>query len=193
MQRTTLFLLIIALSLGGYIYIYEIQPNEEEEVANQEGRTLFSFEEEQVQRLKITTEDKKLEFIRNDENAEIPWQMKQPEDIPADEAPIVFLLDLLIKEQSSRTFKVENLEEYGLAEPFATIEFQLNNDQKKTVTLGKSTFNEKKVYAQINPNKDNAMKVDIVSMDFRNAVNRSLSEWKHPSQSPEQNSQESES
>jgi len=183
MQRTTLFLLMIALSLGGYVYLFELQ-SANQTVVNSSKSHIFSFKEKAVKHLKITNKEETLAFMRNDKG-DVTWQMKQPEEVAADEAPIAFLLDLLITTSPRKTFeaKSKELQEYGLAEPFATIEIKLANNQKHKVLLGSKTFNEKGIYAQIDPDKTDSTKIDIVPMDFKNAVDRSLSDWKKDSDS----------
>lgn len=178
MQKTTLILVLIAFGLGGYVYFYEMKSTSQQEVANSQ-QNLFSFQEDQVQRLMIEKEKQTLEFIRL-ETSETSWRMKRPEGSPAKESAIVFLLDLLISESSSRTFEInrDQLEEYGLKKPLATIEIELDNKTKHRVILGKITLNDQQIYARIDPNKNQTIDVHIIPIDFQYAVDRSLSEWK---------------
>jgi hypothetical protein len=188
MQKTTLILVLIALGLGGYVYFYEIKSNSQEQVAGNSQQNLFSFQEDQVQRLTIEKEKQTFEFVRL-ETSDQSWRMKQPEGSPAKKSAIVFLLDLLSKESSSRTFEIQRdqLEEYGFKTPLATIEVELENNTKHRVILGKTTLNEKQIYARIDPSENqNNIDVHIVPIDFQYAVNRSLSEWKQqPESEPE--------
>ncbi|MFB6276797.1 MAG: DUF4340 domain-containing protein [Halothece sp.] len=183
MQKTTLILVLIALGLGGYVYFYEIKSNSQEQVAGNSQQNLFSFQEDQVQRLTIEKEKQTFEFVRL-ETSDQSWRMKQPEESPAKESAIVFLLDLLSKESSSRTFEIQRdqLGEYGFKTPLATIEVELNNNTKHRVILGKTTFNNKQIYARIDPKENKQIKIYLLPIDFQNAVNRSLSQWKQKSE-----------
>lgn len=181
MQKTTLALVLIALGLGGYVYFYEIRSQSPEEITNEAEKRLFSFSEEDVQRLiidKVTGEI--FEFVRL-ETAASSWRMKKPEGSPAEESAVVFLLDLLVKERSSKTFTVEadQLKSYGLEDPFATIQIELKDQTKHQVILGNPTFNNEEIYAQINPEESSTTDIYILPINFQYAVERSLSEWKY--------------
>lgn len=180
MQKTTLLLVLIALGLGGYVYWSEMKPQSQSEtvVVSEEG--LFSFTEEEVQRLTIQRgEGERLAFIRL-ETAASSWRMKQPEGTPAEEGAIAFLLDLLLKENTSKTFTVEteNLTLYGLDQPSVRINIELKNNTKHQIVLGNPTFDEESIYAQINPDENQETEVYILPIDFQYAVERPLSEWK---------------
>jgi len=189
MQKTTLVLILIALGLGGYIYFFEIRFPSQEETETASQQSLFSFAEADVQRLEIEKNSgETLEFLRLEDTAN-SWQMKQPEDSPAEEGTIVFLLDLLVKESSSETFTVEadQLETYGLNNPLATINIELQDNTNHQVVLGNPTFDEEQIYAQINPEDGATQAISILPIDFQYAVERSLSEWKAspPADKPE--------
>jgi len=179
MQKTTLILMLVALGLGGYVYFFEMQSGSQQEVAGNSQQDLFSFTEDQVKQLTIEKPKETFEFIRL-ETSDTSWRMKRPEGAPAKESSIVFLLDLLISESSSRTFDIQRdqLKDYGFKNPLATIEVTLENNTKHRVILGNKTLNEKQLYARINPDKNESIQVHIVPIDFQYAVERSLSDWK---------------
>ena len=192
MQKTTLVLVLIALGLGGYVYFYETRSSSQEETVTASSKSLFNFEEEDVQRLIIDKGNgQTLEFIRLETTAS-NWRMKQPEGSPAAESSIVFLLDLLVKTSSPKTFSVEKkqLEAYGLNNPLATINIELNNEMKHQVVLGNSTFDDEQIYAQINPEENDSTEIYILPINFRYAVERSLSEWKQSSPSEKEETPE---
>lgn len=176
MQKTTLFLVLLALGLGGYVYFNEIHSPPPEETATTSEETLFTFEQKEVQQLTIEREEETLTLIRSDEG----WKMTKPEEAMAKESAIVFLLDLLTTETNSETFTVEKkqLEAYRLSEPLATITIELKDNTQHTMMLGNTTFNNKEVYAQINPEADAMQEVKIIPIDLKSAVERPLSEWK---------------
>ena len=176
MQKTTLFLVLLALGLGGYVYFSEIHSPPPEETATTSKETLFTFKQKEVQQLIIEREEETLTLIRSDEG----WEMTKPEEAMAKESAIVFLLDLLTTETNSETFTVEKnqLEAYRLSEPSATIKFQLEDETEHTIMLGNTTFNDEEVYAQINPEADAMQEVKIIPIDLKSAVERPLSEWK---------------
>lgn len=182
LQRTTLILLLLALGLGGFVYFYEIQgAKQSPSVANQEQQ-IFSFDEKQVQYLMVNTKGQRLEFERKDKSGKPTWLMKTPNEAPAADASVLYLMDLLAKGKSSRTIQIpaDQLQQYGLAPPQATVEVKLNDQKTHQLILGKPDFNRSFLYAQADPPPKPVGNVNVllVSTDFDNAVNRSLSEWK---------------
>lgn len=190
LQRTTLILLVLALGLGGFVYLYEIKGATQRQEAKAKEQQIFSFEEEQVQSFTVKTKEQTLLFERGDKSGKPKWLMKAPSQTPASDASVSYLMNLLVKGKSDRTIQVPaaQLREYGLDLPQATIVVKLNNQKTHQLILGKPVFNSNFLYAQADSPGLAAGNVDVllVSTDFENAVNRSLSEWK--SQEPSQSS-----
>ncbi|MGD1913518.1 MAG: DUF4340 domain-containing protein [Rivularia sp. (in: cyanobacteria)] len=183
LQRTTLVLLLLAVLLGGFVYFYEIQWKSQQEQVKKKQRQLFSFKEEDVKTLKITTPSETIILERSQESNSSRWLMKSPDTVPANDAIVAFLLDLLEKEESESTLttSADKLSEFGLKQPQATIDITLNNQKNHKLMLGKPNFDNRFVYAQIQEltNKPNEnVEVILVSKNFENAIKRSLSEWK---------------
>ena len=180
MQKTTLLLVLIALGLGGYVYWYEIKPQSQVETLNNVQKGLFSFEEDQVQSITIQREGTEtLKFIRL-ETADSSWRMKRPEGTPVADSSIVFLLNLLIQDDSYKTFTVKSnqLEQYGLKNPYASISIELKNNTKHQIFLGNTTFDEQGIYGQINPEDEQETELYILPIDFQSVIERPLSQWK---------------
>ena len=79
--------------------------------------------------------------------------MQVPEKVPASEAAIAYLLDLLVTGKSNRilTVSAAQLSEYGLQQPQATIEVTLNDGKTHRLVLGRADFNRSFLYAQADP------------------------------------------
>jgi hypothetical protein len=182
MKRTTLILLLLALGLGGFVYFYEIQGATQRQETKEQKRRIFSFEEDRVQSFTIKNKDQTLKFERSNSSGVSKWQMKVPSNTPASDASVSYLLDLLVSGKSDRVLQVPaaQLAAYGLHKPQATVEIKLNNQKTHRLILGKPDFNRSFLYAQADPSTQPTGQVDVllVSTDFDNAVNRSLSEWK---------------
>lgn len=180
LQQTTLILLLLALGLGGFVYFYEIQGATQRQEAKANEQQIFSFEEEQVQSFTVKTKEQTLEFERGSPGTK--WLMKAPSKTPASDASVSYLMNLLVKGKSDRAIQVPaaQLPEYGLDQPQASIKVNLKNQKTHQFILGKPDFNRNFLYAQTDPpaKPDANVNVLLVSTDFENAVNRSLSEWK---------------
>lgn len=116
--------------------------------------------------------------------AEKPAQGSDKTGVPASDASVAFLLNLLTTGKSDSTLVMtdpaKQRQEYGLDEPVATVEVKLKNQQSHRLILGKPDFNGTFLYAQSDPPPDKSENIEVllVSPDFQNAVNRPLSEWK---------------
>ncbi|MDY6785680.1 MAG: DUF4340 domain-containing protein [Cyanobacteriota bacterium] len=182
LQRTTWILLATALTLGSFVYLAEFTGSSRREAAELGEQKLFELSEEQIEGVEIARPEQKLRFERTGK-AQQPWQMKQPENVPASEPQIVFLLNLIVEGKSDRAFKVarSRLSEYGLDQPTAEIAIGVKGkEQPHTLLLGKPNFDEKFLYARVDPpdKAEKEVEVVLVPIDFRYAVERDLEDWK---------------
>ncbi len=74
----------------------------------------------------------------------------------------------------------KNLQEYGLENPNSKIRLTLNNGKEYTVNLGKSNFDNSKIYAQVifPESQPNNGKIFLISKSFQYAIERDFDEWK---------------
>lgn len=189
LQKTTLVLMITALVLAIGVYFLELQ--RETQQGNAQGNTqvnqqrLFDFTLAEITDLTITNKGQTIEITKGDQKAAL-WQMKSPVNVPANDAVVNFLLSLLVDTRVNSPLKADNNQfiEYGLKTPIAIIETKLQNQQIYQLFLGQQTFDKSSLYAYKSL-KDQAQQpnqplpqVFIVPLNFQNAVDRSLSEWK---------------
>ncbi|GAB4368587.1 MAG: hypothetical protein Kow00121_07840 [Elainellaceae cyanobacterium] len=179
-KPTTLILVVAALLLGGItaLVVQTQEPATEQSEQPSDPQQLFSFNEEDVQTLTVETREQTLRFERQGENS---WQMQEPQEKPASDASIAFLLDLVASGQSDRSITVPagDRADFGLDEPLATVEVTLNDQETHTLVLGSYDFNRSFLYATADPPEDeNAdLNVLLVSPNFENAVTRPYEEW----------------
>ena len=187
LKRTTWILILLALSLGGFVYFYEIKGAPQREAAQAKQKEIFSFEKDQIQALTVKSQEQTLTFERvTQEAVDKPsisqWQMKAPSNTPASDPSVSYLLDLLVDGKSDRTLSIfpNQLQDYGLDTPQATVEVRLNNQQTHRIILGKPNFNSSFLYAQVDPPAQNPQQLEVllVPIDFEYGVKRPLSEWK---------------
>jgi hypothetical protein len=184
LPRTTVILILLALGLGGFVYFYEIQGANQQEEIKEQKQKIFSFAADDVQSLTVKTKKITLNLERNNQSPNPKWLIKSPISEPANDAIVSYLMDLLIKGKSEQSLSssTNQLGEFGLAQPQATINITLKNQQSHQLILGKSDFNRRFLYAQTDSTTKPNGNIDVllVSTDFANAVNRELSEWKQP-------------
>ncbi|YAF96780.1 MAG: DUF4340 domain-containing protein [Nodularia sp. CChRGM 3473] len=184
LPRTTLVLVLLALGLGGFVYFYEIRGATQRAEIKEQKQQIFSFTEDDVQSLIIKTKDITLNLERNTQSENPKWLLTSPTSEPANDGIVAYLLDLLVKGTSDRTLSTpaNQLGNFGLDQPLATININLKNQQTHQLTLGNPAFNRRFLYAQTDSAAQPNGNVDVllVSPDFENAVNREISEWKQP-------------
>ncbi|MEH2072580.1 MAG: DUF4340 domain-containing protein [Nostoc sp.] len=182
--RTTLILILLALGLGSFVYFHEIKGATQQEEIRKQKQQIFSFAEDDVQVLTVKTKKLTLNLERNNQYSDSKWLIKSPISEPANDAIVSYLMDLLVKGKSERTLSTpaNQLREFALDQPQATINITLKNKQNHQLILGKKNFNGSLLYAEVDPvsKPDGNINVLLVSTDFENAVNRELSEWKQP-------------
>ena len=136
LHKTPLILLTIALSLGVFVYFYEVQGKPQREAAQAQTEQLFGFKEEDVRSLTLTTPTQTLAFAKTpaaprssspkadalpkadsapktaqkttaQPAAEtLVWAMTQPDQAAANDASIAYLLNLLTTDKRQQTLKV---------------------------------------------------------------------------------------
>ena len=186
LQRTTVFLIILTLGLGSFIYFTEIRGKQgQETLANKEEekakKPLFNFSKDEIKFLTIETQDQILKFEQTEDKTQ-PWKMIQPDQVTASEASLSFLLNLFIEVKNRQVFNTnkEELKEYGLAQPQTKILIELKDQQQYEISLGKSNFDDTLIYAQVDPNEEQSENIEVilVSKSFQYAVERDLNDWK---------------
>ncbi|MBW4580593.1 MAG: DUF4340 domain-containing protein [Tildeniella nuda ZEHNDER 1965/U140] len=197
-QKTPLILLAIALLLGAFVYLYEVQGKPQREDAKAQTEKLFAFKEDEVRSLTLTTPTQTLAFAKtpaarvtasktDQATAQTPadalvWAMTAPDKTAANDASVAYLLNLLTtgKRQQTLTVPANKQAEFGLDKPIAIADVKLANQQTHRLVLGKPNFDRSALYAQVDPPAQAKadLAVALVSTDFENAVNRPLADWK---------------
>ncbi|MEA5467836.1 DUF4340 domain-containing protein [Spirulina sp. 06S082] len=182
LQKTTWALVITALFLTTFVYLYEVVGKSQQEVQAAKQRKIFDFTKEDIQGFTIEREKEKLVFKRVEKET-TSWQILEPEESPANDPAVSFLLELLAEGERDRLIlaRSEELEEYGLSKPLVTVAIAIENrSQPYILELGKENFDRKFIYARVNPDKNEKKSIEIIliPIDFKYAVERELEEWK---------------
>lgn len=188
LQKNTFILIAVALSMIGFVSLYEMQVSPQQEAAKDEKQKIFTFKSDRVQFFTVKTPEKILTFERvyATKGGHSNWEMKLPVQAHASQASVDFLLDRLATGKSDRTINITaaQLPEFGLDQPQATVTVKLDNQETHRLVLGKTDFSGRFLYARANPaeappqNSAENLPVLLVPFDFKNAVQRPLSEWK---------------
>lgn len=180
LQKNTLALLLSALFLGVGVAIYEFSNRNEVSEIKEENQAIFTFKVDDIQTLIIKNKQNIIQLEKSNK-PENPWQIIKPKQGIANDAVVSFLTSLLVNEKSDRRFSVSSseLKDYGLDQPLATIQIQLQDKTSYQLNLGKPDFQNKFIYAYVNQNNSSLppSEVLLIPQDFKYAVERDLSEW----------------
>ena len=182
LNRTPVVLLIVAVLLGGVVYLQQTIPPP----VKSEAQLLFGFEEADVRSLNLKTLEQNLSFVKNAAPNPAIWQMTSPNQVRANDASVAYLLNAIAAANSAAplTAPTAKQAEFGFDSPLATVELTLKDSKTHRLILGKPNFNRTSLYAQIDPQPGSELKIFLVSLDFENAVNRPLSEWQQVATMP---------
>ena len=197
LKKSTWFLVFLATILGGWVYFYEVKLAAQRNIIEQQAQKIFNFDANNIQKITISHSNSTLARSQNPAetalsptflelvktpNQSSSWLMKQPETFAINQGVISFLLNLIEQGTTERKLLItkEQLSQYELDQPVASITIQLNNQQTYQLLLGKETLNPEVIYAQINPTVVNSNKTEVVlvSKNWHYAVLRKIEEWK---------------
>lgn len=180
LEKNTLLLILLAIFLSVGVYFYEIETNVNKTENQLQQQQLFTLQEKDLQKIIIDRSDLNLEFVRTQSNSQ-SWEMKSPQDAPAEDGRMSFLLDLLINGKKERSFTVsqQQLSQYGLEKAIGKITIETNNKQTQQIILGKPALEPNTIYAQIIDTQGNNSETEIVvvSQNWQYAIEPQLSEW----------------
>lgn len=191
LQKSTLILIALALGLSGTVYFLEIKGATERETAQNKQQKIFNFTPQDIQAVTVRTEKETIQLQRvntGDKTAKSEWKITLPVIEFANKASVIFLLDKITTSKFDRnlTITAAQLTEFGLDKPTNTVEIKLNNQQTHKLTLGKPDFTGNFIYAQIDPPSKPTTETNtiLLPIEFKNALNRPLSEWKYEEEKP---------
>ncbi|MGD1705116.1 DUF4340 domain-containing protein [Dapis sp. BLCC M229] len=180
-KRTTLILMLTALALGGFVYLYEIRGKQQQAEIQEQQKQVFDFELEQIQTITIKQESETLTLKIDEEAEEKTWNITAPVEKKADLQTVEFLLAELtnLKSDRSITTSVSQLSEYGLEKPEITVEIQLKDGKTSRLFLGQPDFDGNFIYSQLEPEEEPPEEVSVLllSVNFKNVLTKPVSEW----------------
>lgn len=196
LKKSTWVVVAIAILLGGGIALNEFEFAPQREAKQAKEQKLFEFTEEEINNITIETKPYTIK-LKQVKDKNYKWQIEQPKNVPAEDAIVSFLLDLLVDGKSERILNIvsQDLKEYGLEPPFATIKIELVEQTKHQINLGKTEFSEKFVYAlkDSEGHESKQLEVLLVPIEFKYAVERDLEEWQQKPETTEESATEEKS
>jgi len=217
-QRNTLILALAAFGLASSIYIQQqlTAPDASGEIRAEGSEPLFDFDEADVTQFTIRRPDLTLSLEKREaESAESKpaetaalgqpdWNLTAPEQIPASDGAVAFLLNLLATGDRRDSFSIpsspERLAEFGLDQPTAQVDVTLADGTTRSLSLGDSNFDDSGLYAagdlptsQASESQSSdsqspesqSIEVFLVDSSLEPALLRPLEEWRYTAELPD--------
>jgi hypothetical protein len=169
MGRTgsTLILLLVALGLGGYLYVFESNRPIEDENAKTK---VFAHDAAKINQVQVKSSAGEVTALRKGAND--TWTIVQPSEAPADRNNIGDVVTNLanLEEQRVVDENAADLKAYGLAEPRIDVTFNVEGEKEpKRILLGEKTPASSGVYAKLPSNN----RVFLVASTVETAFDKS--------------------
>jgi hypothetical protein len=126
--RSTIFLLVVLIGLGAYIYfVTSKQPDSSDTASNQE-KVFAALEADKIEEVKVKAEKGEVTTVVKKDGA---WQLTQPLSTRADESEVSSLTSGLAQVSIVRVVEENptDLKEYGLETPRIEIDFKASGDK----------------------------------------------------------------
>jgi len=169
--RNTLVLLLVLITLGGYIYFVE-RPSQEREA---EAKKLVALKRDAVTGITLAYPDRTIVLEKTDGH----WRITQPVTADADDPVVNNMVTAVAEADVSRTLDDvgDKLASYGLAPPEATITLTVKDGSVPPIKIGKATQVGSAAYLQ----KGDDPKVYIGTMAFQSAMKKQVKDLRDKS------------
>ncbi|NJN76353.1 MAG: hypothetical protein HC796_09380 [Synechococcaceae cyanobacterium RL_1_2] len=171
-------LITSALMVTTGVIAYEYWPDPVPTAADQSVIQTLHFDQGAIERITIARGSDRLELVPTGDSLQ-PWDLiHQGQQQPANTAAVSYLLNLFAEPDQGRMIEItaEQRQLYGLTTPIAVLTIATTSGLH-TINLGKDTFNNQSLYAEIDPQPDQLPQVAILKVDWRNAVLRPTEQW----------------
>jgi len=181
-NRLTWGLLGVALLLVGTVAVWEFRQTADpaETVGIIPDRRQFTFSADTVQAIAIRQGGQYLKLYRGSGD-KLTWKMDWPQPVEVSLPAVDFLLNTLTASQNDRDFETstEQLSEYGLTEPAATMTIQLVTGKAHELVLGNADFRGDSLYALIDPPNPltETSRIHLVPRSLLELARRSPQDW----------------
>lgn len=214
-QRNTLVLALVALGLSSGIYLQQrlTAPESSRAVRTEGAEPLFDFAEADVVEFTITRPDLTLSLSQptaassGDDVADLlaetaavgqpDWAITAPEQTPASDGAVAFLLNLLATGDCRDRFSIaqegqsaaelqQRLGEFGLDQPKAQVDLTLGDGTTHQLLLGDDNFDGSGIYAMGDRGQSpGKTEIFLVDSSLEPAMLRPLEEWRYTAELPD--------
>lgn len=176
MRKSTFFVVLLAVTLGGAVWYFEFKREKPAEDAAAESKPIFTYKQAEVSSLTITRGGETI-VLEKRGNA---WRMTQPVDSATDDGAVEGVLSSIGFGRVSKKIAVtpagsaDAFKAYGLDAPGVTLDIKLKSGATHKLRLGAKDFTGSSIYAFVDAAKDVALlsgdilsNVDKPALEFR--------------------------
>ena len=170
-MRKTIFLVLIAIVLGAYVYFYEIKGGAERKKEKEISEKLFDFEKDSVNHISIKSPRGNFIFSKTMDG----WQIEQPVQSRADDSPINSLLNSLNSTKKTRTITIspDDKTQFGLGHWAIQVNFRAKSGTERHVSIGDATDIGSNIYVALLDTL-----VHLVPQALKTNADKSLFDWR---------------
>src|SRR3989475_734990 len=171
MSRAVLVLLLVALSLGLYLWLVEMPAEQKRLQVETTTKKLVDFKEDDVQGFTIISSQGEIAVVRDDGR----WTIRKPRPMEADATAVGEFLRTLMLAPESRVVDETgtDLKAYGLDTPSLTVSLRLASGTQ-TVRVGDAGPLSATLYAK----RDDSPKVLLTTLAGRDLLAKSIQEFR---------------
>lgn len=182
--KGTIFLTILLIFLGVYLYFVELPGDAKKKAAAIKKARLFSFEMSEITRVRIKSAKNELELEYFPDHPKNPWRIFDPVETVANERAGDEIASFLTDLKASRLVeeKPTNLKDFGLDPPFYTVIITLQKNDTEIVEVGGPNLTGSDVYVRIGEGTS----LYLVRAGIKDILNKDLMGWRRQEIFPHQ-------
>jgi len=172
--RSTLMLLVLFITLGGYAYFIESERPPASE--NSSSELAFELDPENIVELQVTVKEGDVTRLeRSPDDDGNSWSIRSPVEVDADDNSVSAIVNALESLEVTRVVEIEpsNLSTFGLADPVIEVSFRTENSSTASqLLIGDQTPTGSDLYAKT----DDSTRVFLIANFHESTFNRTTFE-----------------
>lgn len=173
-MKKTLIMVLLAIALGAYVWIYEIEGEEQRQAEKELQEKLVSLEKDSIKTLTIWDFETTYRF----EKINAKWHITSPVNTDADESVVTGYLSSLTNAKTNRTFSsdVTGKATYGLLKPSIGVKVVDMNGKADSLYFGDKTGIGEEMYISKSPGDSI---IGITPISLKNNTQKPLLTWRN--------------
>jgi hypothetical protein len=165
-------LTVLFVSLGAFVYFYEIAGREARDRARDLKESVFQLDREEISRVEIRVRAQTPVVLQKEIDT---WMLRQPLETVADRNSVDSLLRGIADSRRERVFGVEglDLEQYGLVDPEMVLRLW-SGEAERTLLIGHEDFSGTQQYVRLEGDEE----IILTSTRLFNSAVKDVADWR---------------